>query len=154
MMMLRNLSLPLYLPLLWVAFVLTGCSSTDDNQPTPEPKTTADVTAEPAIPAGFHTVSGVLQAVPAGARIDLALLQTKADDRPQRLLADITLPATGAPQRFSIPFNPQSVRPDLRIVLHGRATRAGMLIQRLPQRVLLPGTQDINVGQLRMVPVR
>lgn len=132
---------------LCLLLALTACSSKHTRPPAANPSSSGLA----PVPAGFHAVSGQLLGAPAGTEIDLALLQTGLDNRPQRLLANLTLPATGQAQRFRIPFNPQSLSPGQHIVLHGRVTRSGMLIQRLPQRPV-SGPQSSDLGLLRLVP--
>ncbi|OEC34705.1 Uncharacterized lipoprotein YbaY [Pseudomonas cuatrocienegasensis] len=140
------------LALIGFGATLLACSS-EPSQPQPP---TAP-TAPPAAPAPAevetdyrHALSGQLLDVPANAVVELALLQVDERGRPQGLLGNIQVRSNGAALPFRLPFNPQAVKAERRVELHGRAHLDGRLILRLTPQTIT-GTDSQDLGALRLV---
>lgn len=103
------------------------------------------------LPANLRELSGSLLNVPAAAEVELALLAVDQKGRPQAMLGNIQLRATGNSLPFRLPFNPDTFNKHQRIELHGRAHQSGSLILRLPPQ-LIRRAETQSLGSLRLVP--
>jgi uncharacterized lipoprotein YbaY len=138
-------------PLLLLSLLglLAACAS---DAPPPVQPAPAPVKPQAApLPAHQRELSGSLLDVPAAAEVELALLAVDQRGRPQAILGNIQLRATGNSLPFRLPFNPETFNKHQRIELHGRVHQSGSLILRLPpQPIRRAETQSL--GSLRLVP--
>lgn len=138
------------LALLGFTATLLACSS-QPSQPIATPAAPTPSPAPAEVETDYrHALSGQLLDVPANAVVELALLQVDERGRPQGLLGNIQVRSSGAALAFRLPFNPQAMKSEQRVELHGRAHLDGQLILRLtPQPITSTASQD--VGTLRLV---
>lgn len=140
------------LALLGFAATLLACSSEPSQpQPAAAPATPAATPAPVEVETDYrHALSGQLLDVPANAVVELALLQVDERGRPQGLLGNIQVRSNGAALPFRLPFNPQAVKAERRVELHGRAHLDGRLILRLTPQTIT-GTDSQDLGALRLI---
>ncbi|MDP3815249.1 YbaY family lipoprotein [Pseudomonas sp.] len=141
-------------PLLLLSLLglLTACASDSPAPPLPTPAAPSQTQAKIApLPAHLRELSGSLLGVPAAAEVELALLAVDQRGRPQAMLGNIQLRATGNSLPFRLPFNPETFNKHQRIELHGRAHQSGSLILRLPPQ-LIRRAETQSLGSLRLVP--
>lgn len=138
-------------PLLLLSLLglLAACAS---DAPPPVQPVPAPVTPQVApLPAHQRELSGNLLGIPAAAEVELALLAVDQRGRPQAMLGNIQLRATGNALPFHLPFNPETFSKHPRVELHGRAHQSGSLILRLPPQ-LIRRAETQSLGSLRLVP--
>lgn len=136
-----RLAVPLLLAL------LAGCASAPE---VPPPAITGPAAYEPASPQ-LHALSGSLLGVPAGAEVELALLEVDERNRPEQLLSSLRLRGAGDELPFMLQFNPDTFSSERRVELRGRVTQAGQLIMKLPPRTI-GRTDSRSLGALQLVP--
>jgi len=138
-------------------FSLVGLLFACSSEPVKPVATKPAVVQQPAIkapavlgplPAYQRELSGQLLGVPAGANVELALLVIDERNRPQRLLANVTMTGTNRPLPFQLRFNPESFPAGARVELRGRASQSGQLILHLPSVRIEQGTTQA-LGQLQ-----
>lgn len=144
-------------PLLFLfsALLLAACASEPAAPVTPvAPKPVAvakpAATPEAPLPGHMRELRGSLSTPPLGSEVEMALLVVDERDRPQQLLASLTLAGTGQDLAFQLPFNSEHFPVGARVELRARVSLSGRLIQHLPaQRIAQAQTQSL--GALRLV---
>jgi uncharacterized lipoprotein YbaY len=136
------------LPLIALA-LLAGCRTPPAEAPAPNKA--AQQTETLPVPANYQVLSGSLIGIPAGAEVELALLEVNARSRPARMLGDVRLRAQGNEQSFQLAFDPASFPTGQRVELRGRVVQSGQLSMRLPVRTITLASSQ-SVGQLQAIP--
>ncbi|MFC3606574.1 YbaY family lipoprotein [Stutzerimonas tarimensis] len=131
--------------------LLAGCTTPTDEAITAAPATVTGPVGQDPQAASLNAISGSLLGVPAGAEVELALLQVGQGRRPERLLANLRLQGDGDELPFLLQFNPDSFAADRPVELRGRVTQRGQLILQLPPRSLASSASQ-SIGQLRVQP--
>lgn len=139
--------LPLSLPLICLAVLAAGCRTQTVEAPTAS-KVSQQSTP---VPTSYHVLTGNLTGIPAGAEVELALLEVNARSRPSRLLSDTQVQVQDAETPFQLAFDPANFPSDQRVELRGRVVKSGQLIMRLPARTITLASNQ-SVGQWQAVP--
>lgn len=148
------MSIRLLLPL-FSTLLLAACASAPEQpaQPVaPAPVAVAKpaVAVEAPLPSHMRELRGSLRTPPAGSEVEMALLVIDERDRPQQLLASLTLAGNGQLLPFRLPFNPAYFPSGARVELRARISQSGRLVLRLPpQRISQAQTQSL--GELPLV---
>ncbi|WP_308811819.1 YbaY family lipoprotein [Stutzerimonas azotifigens] len=125
--------------------LLAGCAS----QPPEPPAAPPALEQQPAVEGKLlHELSGTLIGAPAGAEVELALLDVD-HEQPDRLLANVKLNGRGTDLPFILSFNPETFAKSQRVELRGRVTQSGQLIMRLPARQIRSSASQA-LGPLRL----
>lgn len=140
--------LPRSLPLICLALLAAGCRTQTVEAPS-APKVSQQNTAP--VPASYHVLSGSLTGIPAGAEVELALLEVNARSRPSRLLSDTQVSVQNAETPFQLAFDPANFPSEQKVELRGRVVKSGQLIMRLPARTITLASNQ-SVGQWQAVP--
>ncbi len=128
--------------------LLASCSSTPDApQPADHPPSPAG-TGQAA--SNRPLLTGSLLGAPAGAEVELALLEVNAHEKPGRLLGDIRLHSQGDELPFRLPFDPE-LTGQQRVELRGRVIQSGQLIMQLPPRPIMAHANGQSLGRLQLV---
>ncbi|QKE61936.1 YbaY family lipoprotein [Aquipseudomonas campi] len=143
--------------LLSSALLLAACASAPEKPaqpvaPAPAPVAAAKPAAavEAPLPSHMRELRGSLRTPPAGSEVEMALLVIDERDRPQQLLASLTLAGNGQLLPFRLPFNPEYFPSGARVELRARISQSGRLVLRLPpQRI--SQAQSQSLGELPLV---
>ena len=110
-----------------LSFALAGCATHPQTPPPDSPNSTASPNARPAITG--PNVSGVVNisqriALPPDAVLTVTLSDASLADAPSRVIAQKVARTEGkqAPFSFILPFNPQDIQPNARIILSAAVT--------------------------------
>lgn len=130
---------------------LAGCAAQHTEEPRQAPAPVAGPAGQDPLAANLNAISGSLLGVPAGAEVELALLQVGQGHRPERLLANLRLQGDGDELPFLLQFNPDIFVADRPVELRGRVTQRGQLIMQLAPRAITSSASQ-SIGQLRVAP--
>lgn len=148
-MSIRSL-LPLFSCLLLVACASEPAKPLPQAPVKPQVESAPGATPEAPLPAHMRELSGNLRTPPAGSEVEMALLVIDERDRPQQLLASLTLAGNGQLLPFRLPFNPAYFPQGARVELRARISHSGRLILRLPPR-RIQQAQTQNLGELPLI---
>ncbi|MWV16286.1 hypothetical protein F3I16_09540 [Pseudomonas sp. L-22-4S-12] len=134
--------------------LLAACASAPEKPVAPAPAPVAEAkpaaVVEAPLPSHMRELRGSLRTPPAGSEVEMALLVIDERDRPQQLLASLTLAGNGQLLPFRLPFNPAYLPNGARVELRARISQSGRLVLRLPpQRI--HQAQSQNLGELPLV---
>lgn len=130
--------------------VLAGCRTTAE-PPTSVAPNKMQERSTPAIPANYRVLTGQLIGIPAGAEVELALVELNERSRPARSLGDTQISIQTAETPFQLAFDPERFPTDRRVELRGRVIQSGQLTMRLPSRSISLAS-DLSVGSLQAIP--
>nr|WP_221189835.1 YbaY family lipoprotein [Azomonas macrocytogenes] len=130
--------------------MLASCSSAPTDPEIPPLAPSAPAAYDPRSP-NMRALSGSLIGAPAGAEIELALLEVNEREKPERLLSNTRLKSLGKELPFLLHFNPEIFNASRRVELRGRVIQSGQLIMQLPPRTIGSAINQ-SLGQLQLVP--
>ncbi|EIC82352.1 YbaY family lipoprotein [Serratia sp. M24T3] len=146
-----------------LSFAIAGCSSHQPTPPPASPNSTASSSSSPAITG--PNVSGVVNisqaiALPPDAVLTVTLSDASVPNAPSRIIAQKVARTQGkqAPFSFILPFNPQDIQPNARILLSAAVTmnnRVVFITDNIKEVITdAQGTRaDLNLVPVPSVPV-
>ncbi|KAB7898085.1 hypothetical protein GA565_20075 [Rouxiella sp. S1S-2] len=146
-----------------LSFALAGCATHHQAPPQPSPNSSASPTSAPAITG--PNVSGVVNisqrvALPPDAVLTVTLSDASLADAPSRVIAQKVARTDGkqAPFSFILPYNPQDIQPNARIILSAAVTvndRLVFITDNIKEVINgAKGTRaDLNLVPVTAVPV-
>lgn len=129
--------------------LLAGCRTTTESPSVAPSKMQEHST--PVIPANYRVLTGQLTGIPAGAEVELALVEVNERSRPARSLGDTQISIQAAETPFQLAFDPDRFPTNQRVELRGRVIQSGQLTMRLPSRTISLAS-DLSVGSLQATP--
>jgi len=145
-----RLLLPLFSTLLLAACASEPAKPLPQVPAQPSSERAPGATPEAPLPEHMRELRGSLRTPPAGSEVEMALLVIDERDRPQQLLASLTLAGNGQSLPFRLPFNPAYFPNGARVELRARISQSGRLVLRLPpQRI--HQAQSQSLGELPLV---
>lgn len=146
-----------------LSFALAGCATHQQTPPPDSPNSTASPSMRPAITG--PNVSGVVNisqnvALPPDAVLTVTLSDASQPNAPSRVIAQKVARTVGkqAPFSFILPYNPQDIQPNARIILSAAVTindRLVFITDNIKEVVThAMGTRaDLNLVPVTSVPV-